>query len=128
MNEMKNRSEKTDNKSDELFIKANIKNPILKEFLNRLEEKYGCLLTNSGTLVDVGGDYTWLSVKSVAIIASELDKDISNNIFAGGVTCNDCSHYEPCFSGGRPLWADQIQTAEEHCRHFSPRNIKFNNM
>lgn len=40
--------EKQTNKSNELFIKSNVKNPILKELLNRIEEKYGCLLTNVG--------------------------------------------------------------------------------
>lgn len=67
-----NELEKQDNKSNELFIKSNVQNPILKEFLNRLEEEYGCLLTNMGCVTNG----KWLSVKAIAIIVNELDKEL----------------------------------------------------
>lgn len=69
-----NELEKQDNKSNELFIKSNVENPILKELLNRIEEKYGCLLTNVGCITENGN---WLSVKAVAILINELDKELS---------------------------------------------------
>lgn len=56
----------------ELFIKSNVKNPILKELLNRIEEKYGCLLTNIGCTTENG---SWLSVKAIAALINELDKE-----------------------------------------------------
>ncbi len=65
-------SEKITNTSDELLIKANVKNPVLKEFLNRLEDKYGCLLTNTGCVTN----NSWLSVKAITVIVSELDNEI----------------------------------------------------
>ncbi|MEE1503893.1 MAG: hypothetical protein UGF89_06590 [Acutalibacteraceae bacterium] len=110
-------SEKTVNNSDELFIKAEVRNPVLKELLDRLESKYGCLLTNVGCVTNDN----WLSVKAVAMMVSELDKDVSTNIFAAGVTCEDCDHFEPCFSGGPPLWKNIKQIEEDHCRHFKPK-------
>jgi hypothetical protein len=58
--------------SDELFIKSNVKNPILKELLNRLEREYGCLLTNTGCVIND----KWLSVKAIAILINELDKEV----------------------------------------------------
>lgn len=36
-------------------------------------------------------------------------------------TCKDCDHFEPCYSGGPPLWRGEIQTPEDHCRHFKPK-------
>ena len=65
-------SEKVANSSDELLIKSNVKNPVLKEFLNRLEDKYGCLLTNSGCTMN----NNWLSPKAITVIVSELDNEI----------------------------------------------------
>lgn len=65
-------SDKTTNSSDELFIKSQVQNPVLKEFLNRLEDKYGCLLTNVGCTTN----NSWLSVKAIAMMVSELDKDL----------------------------------------------------
>lgn len=65
-------SEKITNSSDELLIKSNVKNPVLKEFLNRLEDKYGCLLTNTGCITN----NNWLSVKAITVIVSELDNEI----------------------------------------------------
>lgn len=70
------KSEKQIKKSEELFIKSEVKNPVLKEFLNRLEEEYGCLLTNSGTVVKVDENYKWFSVKAVTVMVSELDKEL----------------------------------------------------
>ena len=66
------KSEKQVNKSDELFIKSNVENPILKELLNRIEEKYGCLLTNVGCIIN----NNWLSVKAIAVLINELDKEL----------------------------------------------------
>lgn len=57
---------------EELFIKSEVKNPVLKELLNRIEEKYGCLLTNTGTVIN----QNWLSVKAITVLVSELDNDI----------------------------------------------------
>ena len=57
---------------EELFIKSEVKNPILKEFLNRLEGKYGCLLTNVGCVTND----SWLSVKAITVMVSELDKEL----------------------------------------------------
>lgn len=63
---------------EELFIKSEVQNPILKEFLNRLEEEYECLLTNSGTLVKTKDGYKWLSVKAITVMVSELDNKLKN--------------------------------------------------
>ena len=74
-------SEKQVNNSDELLIKSNVKNPILKEFLNRLEQEYGCLLTNVGcTVKNTNGDSTWLSVKSITMLVSELDNELKGDM------------------------------------------------
>ena len=57
---------------EELFIKSEVQNPVLKEFLNRLEGKYGCLLTNVGCVTND----SWLSVKAITMMVSELDKEL----------------------------------------------------
>ena len=57
---------------EELFIKTEVQNPALKEFLNRLEKEYGCLLTNTGCVVEG----KWLSVKAITVMVSELDKEL----------------------------------------------------
>ena len=57
---------------EEVFIKSEVKNPVLKEFLNRLEKEYGCLLTNVGCTTNG----TWLSVKAITMMVSELDKEL----------------------------------------------------
>lgn len=57
---------------EELFIKSEVENPVLKEFLNRLEKEYGCLLTNTGCVVDG----KWFSVKAITVMVSELDKEL----------------------------------------------------
>ena len=59
--------------TEELFIKSNVENPILKELLNRIEEKYGCLLTNVGRATENG---SWLSVKAIAALINELDGEL----------------------------------------------------
>lgn len=114
-----NSSEKTVNVSDELLIKAQVQDPVLKEFLNRLEDKYGCLLTNVGCVAN----NSWLSVKAIAMMVSELDKEISSVPFPDGVTCEDCDHFEPCYSGGPPLWKNVKQVEGDHCRHFKPKVV-----
>lgn len=57
---------------EELFIKTEVQNPVLKEFLNRLEKEYGCLITNIGCTIDG----KWLSVKAITVMVSELDKEL----------------------------------------------------
>lgn len=57
---------------EELFIETEVQNPVLKEFLNRLEDEYGCLITNTGCVTNG----KWLSVKAIAIMVSELDKEL----------------------------------------------------
>lgn len=57
---------------EELLIKSNVKNPILKELLNRIEDKYGCLLTNTGYVTNGN----WLSVKAITVMISELDNEL----------------------------------------------------
>lgn len=59
---------------DELLIKSEVKNPVLKELLNRIEEKYGCLLTNTGCIIN----QNWLSVKVITVLVSELDKELND--------------------------------------------------
>ena len=34
------------------------------------------------------------------------------------MTCKDCIHYEPCFSGGVSMWNNIEQTKEDCCSHF----------
>lgn len=34
------------------------------------------------------------------------------------MTCKDCVHYEPCFSGGVSVWNNIEQTEDDHCKHF----------
>ena len=57
---------------EELFIKTEVQNPVLKELLNRIEQKYGCLLTNTGCVINDN----WLSVKAITVMVSELDKEL----------------------------------------------------
>ena len=57
---------------EELLIKTEVKDPALREFLNRLEQKYGCLLTNTGCVTND----RWLSVKAITVMVSELDKEL----------------------------------------------------
>jgi hypothetical protein len=57
---------------EELFIKTEVQNPVLKELLNRIEQKYGCLLTNTGCVIND----SWLSVKAITVMVSELDKEL----------------------------------------------------
>jgi hypothetical protein len=59
---------------EELFIKTEVQNHVLKELLNRIEQKYGCLLTNTGCVTND----RWLSVKAITVMVSELDKDWSD--------------------------------------------------
>lgn len=59
---------------EELFIKSEIKNPVLKQFLDVLENKYGCLLNNMGCTTENGG---WLSVKAITVLISEFDKELT---------------------------------------------------
>ena len=35
--------------------------------------------------------------------------------------CKECFHYEPCFSGGKSMWADIEQTEQDHCKHFKDK-------
>lgn len=73
-------SEKQDNNSDELLIKSNVQNPILKELLNRIEREYGCLITNTGcTVKNDSGDIKWLSVKSITVLISEFDNELKGD-------------------------------------------------
>lgn len=65
-------AEKPISKPDELFIKAQVQNPVLRQLLERLEDKYGCLLTNVGCVTND----SWLSVKAIAMLVSELDKEL----------------------------------------------------
>ena len=62
--------------NEELFIKSEVKDPILKEFLNRLEDRYGCLLTNVGCVTND----RWLSVKAITVMVSELDKELKDGL------------------------------------------------
>lgn len=57
---------------EELFIKTEVQNPVLKELLNRIEQKYGCLLTNTGCVIND----RWLSVKAITVMVSGLDKEL----------------------------------------------------
>ncbi len=60
---------------EELFIKSEVQNPVLKELLNRLEDKYGCLLTNIGCIINDN----WLSVKAITVMVSELDNELKES-------------------------------------------------
>lgn len=60
---------------EELMIKADVQNPVLKELLNRLEKEYGCLITNSGCICN----NSWLSVKAITMMIHELDVELRNN-------------------------------------------------
>lgn len=57
---------------DELMIKADVQNPVLKELLNRIEDEYGCVITNVGCVCN----NSWLSVKAITMMIHELDKDL----------------------------------------------------
>lgn len=35
------------------------------------------------------------------------------------MTCKDCCHYVPCFSGGKSIWGEVEQTEDDHCPHFA---------
>ena len=37
------------------------------------------------------------------------------------MTCKDCVHYVPCFSGGPSIWNNIEQTEDDHCRHFKTK-------
>jgi hypothetical protein len=68
---------------EELMIKTNIQNETLRLFLNRLEEEYGCLLTNMGCTVKTENGTKWLSVKAITMMVSELDNELKNNCELG---------------------------------------------
>ena len=37
------------------------------------------------------------------------------------MTCKDCFHYEPCFSGGASIWDNIEQIEQDHCKHFKDK-------
>lgn len=77
---------------EELLIKTNVKNPVLKQLLNMIEEEYNCLLTNTGTVVKVGDTYKWFSIKCIVILINELDKKLNvNNKDKKNEDKNNCS-------------------------------------
>jgi hypothetical protein len=55
-----------------LIIYDDIQNEVLKKLLDKIEEKYGCILTNEGGVVD----NKWISPKAITVIIHELDKEL----------------------------------------------------
>jgi hypothetical protein len=58
----------------DLMIYEDIQNEILRKVLDKIEEEYGCILTNVGGVV---GD-KWISPKAITVLIHELDKEIQN--------------------------------------------------
>ena len=55
-----------------LMIYDDIQNEVLKKLLDKIEEKYGCVLTNKGGVVND----KCISPKAITVIIHELDKEL----------------------------------------------------
>ena len=56
-----------------LMIYQDIDNEILKKLLDKIEDKSGCILSNTGGIVWETG--TWISPKAITVLIHELDKE-----------------------------------------------------
>ena len=61
-------------KNKDLMIYQDVKNETLRLFLDRLEEEYGSILSNTGGTV--WESEKWISPKAVAAMALELDREL----------------------------------------------------
>ena len=64
---------RTQSINKDLMIYQDIENTILKKLLDKIEEKYGCILSNTGGAVWETG--TWISPKAITVLIHELDKE-----------------------------------------------------
>lgn len=56
----------------DLMIYNDIQNEVLRLLLDKIEQQYGCILTNTGGIV---GD-KWISPKAITVLIHQLDKEI----------------------------------------------------
>ena len=56
-----------------LMIYQDIDNEILRKLLDKIEEEYGCILSNTGGTVWETG--TWISPKAITTLIHQLDKE-----------------------------------------------------
>ena len=64
-------------KNKDLMIYQDVKNKTLRLFLDKLEEEYGSILSNTGGIVWEGGK--WISPKAIATIVHQLDKELEES-------------------------------------------------
>jgi hypothetical protein len=55
------------------MIYQDIDNEILRKLLDKIEEEYGCILSNTGGTVWETG--TWISPKTITTLIHQLDKE-----------------------------------------------------
>lgn len=58
--------------NNDLMIYNDVQNETLRLLLDKIEQKYGCILTNVGGIV---GD-EWISPKAITVLVHELDKEL----------------------------------------------------
>ena len=56
----------------DLMIYNDVKNEALRLLLDKIEQQYGCILTNIGGIVN----NTWISPKAITMLIHQLDKEI----------------------------------------------------
>lgn len=56
----------------DLMIYNDVQNEVLRFLLDKIEQKYGCILTNAGGIVG----NTWISPKAITMLIHQLDKEI----------------------------------------------------
>ena len=61
--------------NNDLMIYNDVQNETLRLLLDKIEQKYGCILTNVGGIVGIDGD-KWISPKAITVLVHELDKEL----------------------------------------------------
>ena len=56
----------------DLMIYNDVQNEVLRLLLDKIEQQFGCILTNTGGIVN----NTWISPKVITMLVHELDKEI----------------------------------------------------
>ena len=56
----------------DLMIYNEVQNETLRLLLDKIEQEYGCILTNVGGVVE----NKWISPKAITVLIHELDKEL----------------------------------------------------
>lgn len=56
----------------DLMIYNDVQNEALRLLLDKIEQQYGCILTNTGGIVED----KWISPKAITVLVHELDKEL----------------------------------------------------